>query len=133
MPGDFNLTVILNNLPKYKWFWKLVAGASLVLAFIVLVATDHLATALTILFLIISIAVFSKTLRILAHPYTSSEQKTGWAIGSFFCLALLIGFVFLMRNEWRTQTPQTPEPTSPAIEQTLPASSNQTSSNQTSP
>ncbi len=83
MAGDFNLNIFINNLPKYKWFWRLVAGAILVLAFIILVATDYLATALTILFLIIFIAVFSKTLRILAHPYTSSEQKTMWAIGSF--------------------------------------------------
>lgn len=73
MAGDFNLlAVIFNDLPKRKWFWQLVSGVISALAFITLVATDHLATAFTLLFLILFIAVFSKTLRILAHPYTST-------------------------------------------------------------
>ncbi|MFC1958766.1 hypothetical protein ACFLV6_02500 [Chloroflexota bacterium] len=96
------------------------------IAGIVLAMFGKWLTALSILLIVIFIAVFSKILRILAHPYTSSDQKAGWAIGSLVSWFLLIVFVLLMRNEWRTQIPQTPQPTSPAIEQTLPESSNQT-------
>ena len=133
MTGDFNLTVILQDLPKRKWFWQLVAGAIFVLVMVILFKSDHWKTALFITFLLMLAIVFFKTLRILAHPYTSSNQKAGWAIGFLALFLLTFLFGLLMRSEWRSQSPPPILPTSPATEQTLPVSINQSTANQTSP
>ena len=77
--------IVLPKDPRMYMVYAAIAG-------IFLAIFDKWLTALAIMFIVISIAVVPKTLRILAHPYASSNQKAGWAIGSLFCLFLLIAF-----------------------------------------
>ena len=103
MAGDINFGFNFEKLPESPIFWILVA----IVLFVVLLASGHLATAVTFLFLAISIVTFVTNI-------TRAKQNVAlwWVCVICLVLALFVGLTFVY-DEWQppiTQIPHTLPP-----------------------
>ena len=129
MAGDVNLVKIILQIPRSRWFWLIVG----LLCFFILIKTRQPFIAFSLLTLIVLVLLIPATIK--AYQY-DTKNREGFLFASICCSIALLFFVALALIEGRAKTPTTeplPVQPPPAIEQPLPSSSNQTSSNQTSP
>jgi uncharacterized membrane protein len=90
---SFNVNFNISKLPESPWFWILVA----IVIFLILLASHHVATAVTMLFLAISVIC------LIVNLVSSSQSQNLWiACVAFLVLGVLVGIAFVP-SEWQAQ------------------------------
>ena len=92
-----NININIDKLPESPWFWVLVAIG----VFLVLLATNHVATA--VVFFFAAVAVISLAVNLFTD-YT--YPFLWWVCGICAALALILGLLFVP-SEWQKEAAET--------------------------